>query len=110
MDLKAKELVEIINACGKNGVSHIKIGEIDMKFNGFVIHTETDYPKNVAKISDSHVPVDPNFDHQVNFENAEEEMESLMVTDPAAYEEALFALQLDDSDSNMDSEQDDDIS
>ena len=33
MDIKADELVNIINACGKNGVSSVKIGEIELAFN-----------------------------------------------------------------------------
>ena len=57
-NLKSSDLVKIIEACGKNGVSHFKAGEIEIQFNGFVKHSEKDYPTKVEPISQT-VPVDP---------------------------------------------------
>ena len=67
MDIKASELIEVINACGKNGVSSFKCGEVEILFNGFVIQTENDYPKMVENV-DKLVTTDPNFKLQEEIE------------------------------------------
>lgn len=103
MDIKASELVEIINACGKNGVSHFKCGEIDIGFNGFVIQTENDYPEVVEKV-DKVVTTDPNFKLQEDLEVAGDEVELMMITDPAGYEELINSNQLEESETMEDSE------
>lgn len=103
MEIKPSELVEIINACGKNGVSHFKSGEIDIGFNGFVIQTESDYPK-VAEQVDKVVVADPNFELQERIEEESDDTELMMITDPAAYEEQLLKGQLENSETMEDSE------
>ena len=90
MDIKADELVNIINACGKNGVSSVKIGEIELAFNGFVFQTESDYPVTADKV-DKVVTTDPNFQNQLDLEKGLEDDEQLMLLDPAGYEEKLLS-------------------
>lgn len=103
MNIESKELVKIIEACGKNGVSHFKAGEVEIQFNGFVKHTETDYPSKVDQVSHT-VKVDPNFNLQQESEIEADDTENLMITDPAAYEESLFKDQLEDSETHTDVE------
>lgn len=103
MTIDSIDLVEIIEACGKNGVSHFKAGEVEIQFNGFVKHTEKDYPTKVEPVLQN-VPVDPNFQLQETSEIMSDEIENLMITDPAAYEAALFKDELEDSQTHTDNE------
>lgn len=96
-----KDIVKIIEACGKNGVSQIKMGDIEITFNGLVIQTEKDYPVKVGQVGNN-VQVDPNLKMQEQYEMANEEDEHLLITDPAAYEESLFQNKMEDSDSHTD--------
>lgn len=100
MELKSKELIDIINACGKNGVNHIKIGEIDIEFNGFVKVLESDYPSMVEPV-DKIVNVDPNFEAQTEAEQEIEDTENLMILDPARWEEKLMKDELEESTTNI---------
>ena len=99
-----KDLVKIIEACGKNGVLRFKKGDVDIVFNGFVIQNETDYAEVVPQIKENREAVDPKFVEQHRYEEQSEEMEHLLVTDPAAYEEELFKDNLEDSETHMDDE------
>lgn len=103
MTIESKELVKIIEACGKNGVSHFKAGEVEIQFNGFVKHSEKDYPTSVEPVSQI-VNVDPNFELQQNSEVEADDTENLMITDPAAYEAALFKDELEPSETHTDVE------
>ena len=103
MTIESKELVKIIEACGKNGVSHFKAGEVEIQFNGFVKHDEKDYPNKVESISQN-VKVDPNFELQQQSEVEADDTENLMITDPAAYEESLFKDELEPSETHTDVE------
>ncbi len=89
------EIEKIIEACGKNGVSSFKMGDLEIRFNGFVFQTEKDYPNTVEPITEN-VKVDPKFQDQHDYEVGSDEFENLMVTDPAAYEEALLKNELED--------------
>lgn len=102
-NLKATDLVKIIEACGKNGVSNFKAGEVEIQFNGFVKHSEKDYPTKVEPILQN-VQVDPNFELQQNSEVEADDTENLMITDPAAYEAALFKDELEPSETHTDVE------
>ena len=95
MEMKASELEKIINACGKNGVSNIKIGEIEINFNGFVKVLESDYPKMVEGAEKIAV-TDPNFERQQEVEKELEDIEELLILDPVAYEEKLLKNELED--------------
>jgi hypothetical protein len=86
-----KDLVKIIDACGKNGVSSFKMGDVEIIFNGFVIHAESDYPDKV-----DNVIKDPNFDAQQDFEEGIQEDDLLMINDPLQYEEKLLRDELED--------------
>ena len=101
MELKSEELVNIINACGKNGVNCIKIGDIDIEFNGFVKVLETDYPEMVDG-TEKIVMTDPNFKAQQDVEKELEDIEELLILDPAAYEERLLKGDLEESENNLD--------
>lgn len=103
MDIDGKEIVKIIEACGKSGVSQFKCGEIEISFNGFVIQKESDYPVKMSQVEKVAI-TDPNFDLQTNYETDSEDMETLMITDPAAYEEKLFKDELEESNTHMDVE------
>lgn len=99
-----EEIVKIIEACGKNGVSHFKMGEVEINFNGFVKHTKSDYAEKVESITESEVIVDPNLQAQVNYELQQEEVENLLITDPLAYEELMMnSDNLEDSETHTDS-------
>lgn len=100
MEMKSEDLVTIINACGKNGVNSIKIGEIEIEFNGFVKVLESDYPNMVEPV-DKIAVTDPNFAAQEEAEQEIEETENLMIMDPARWEEKLMKDELEDSDNNM---------
>ena len=94
--MNPETLVKVIDACGKNGVSQFKSGNIRIEFNGFVNHTKADYSLKVAPIGEN-VKVDPNFRAQESVEAAAEDTESLIITDPQAYEEGLFRNEFEDS-------------
>lgn len=106
MNIESKDLVKIIEACGKHGVSSFKSGEIEISFNGFVIHDEKDYASTVEPISHN-VVVDPKFEEQQRYEVAQDDTENLLVTDPAKYEEQLFKDELEDSETYTDIEEND---
>lgn len=101
MDIDGKEIVKVIEACGKSGVSQFKCGELEISFNGFVIQKESDYPVKIDQVADS-VVSDPNFGLQNDYEVDGEDMETLMITDPAAYEEKLFKNELEESQTHTD--------
>lgn len=101
--MKANELVKIINACAKGGVSSYKNGDVHITFNGFVIQTERDYPEMVES-PERVVVKDPNFDLQTEMELDHQDMEDLMILDPAGYEEKLMNDQLQESESMEDNE------
>lgn len=103
MEFKASEIVKIIDACGKSGVSSFKMGELEMVFNGFVIQTESDYPKKADQV-ERLVVADPNFQLQQEFELDNEESEHLIISDPLAYEEKLMNGDFQESDSMVDNE------
>lgn len=96
-----KDLVEIIEACGKNGVSHIKMGDVEITFNGFVIQTESDYPTKVEPVGQN-IQVDPNLKIQQDYEEISDEIEHQIITDPYEYEQSLFKDELEDSDTHTD--------
>lgn len=102
-NLKSSDLVKIIEACGKNGVSNFKAGDIEIQFNGFVKHSEKDYPTKVEPILQN-VQVDPNFGIQESSEVEANETENLVITDPLAYEEAIFKDELEESETHTDIE------
>lgn len=99
MTIESKDLVKIIETCAKSGVSHFRSGDIEIQFNGFVKHSEKDYPTKVEPIFQN-VAVDPNFELQEKSEIEADDTENLMITDPAAYEEALFRDELETSDND----------
>lgn len=101
--MENKDLVKVIEACGKNGVSTFKFGEIEINFNGFVNCTEKDYPSRIDGVSDN-IIVDPKFEDQQNYEEHGDVIENLLLTDPVAYEEALFKDELEPSETHMDGE------
>lgn len=101
MEMKGTDLIKVIDACGKNGVSHIKIGDVEISFNGFVIQTESDYPK-VAQQVDEVVTTDPNFDLQERVEVEGNDTEMMMLNDPLGYEEAVMRNELEDSETMED--------
>lgn len=103
MSIESKELVKIIEACGKNGVTHFKAGDVEIQFNGFVKHSEKDYPVIVDPVT-RNVNVDPNFELQQKSETEADETENLIITDPSAYEEALFGNELEPSETHTDVE------
>ena len=96
MEVKPTDLVKIIEACGKTGVSSFKMGEIEINFNGFVIQTESDYPKQVEGV-DKITQVDPNFQNQQEFEEGLEDDAELMILHPSLYEEQLLKGNLEDN-------------
>tara|TARA_R110002012_G_scaffold206311_2_gene376029 strand:+ start:1191 stop:1499 length:309 start_codon:yes stop_codon:yes gene_type:complete len=100
MELKSDDLINIINACGKNGVNCIKIGEINIEFNGFVKVLESDYPDIVEPV-DKIAVTDPNFIAQQEAEQEIEDTENLMIMDPVRWEEKLMKDELEDSDKNI---------
>ncbi len=100
--MKYNELAKIIEACGKNGVTHFKMGDIEMTFNGVVIHSEKDYSSTVENIGQD-VQIDPNIKRQEEYEIASDEHEHLLVTDPLAYEEMLLKGDMEESETHMDS-------
>lgn len=103
MDIESKDLVKIIEACGKVGVSRFKCTDIEIEFNGFVKFDEKDYPSKVESVLEN-VNVDPNFMNQQEYEIASDAIEDLLVTDPVAYEETLFKDELEPSETHMDEE------
>lgn len=96
MELKSKELVDVIDACGKNGVSQIKLGDIEITFNGFVKVLESDYPEFAAKVGNT-VVADPNFQYQQDLESGYQDDEELLILDPAAYEDKLLKGELENN-------------
>jgi len=100
MEMKSEDLVKILDACGKNGVNSIKIGEIEIEFNGFVKVLESDYPNTVDSV-DKIAVTDPNFAAQEEVEQEIEDTEELMILDPARWEEKLMKNELEDSETNI---------
>lgn len=103
MEIKAADLIKIIDACGKNGVSNFKCGEIEIGFNGFVIQTQKDYPEMVESVKE-HVVADPNFELQEKVESESLNAELLMITDPAEYEKLFLEGKLEESETMTDNE------
>jgi len=100
MEMKPADLIKVLDACGKNGVNHIKIGDIEVNFNGFVKVLESDYPEVVSG-SEKIAVTDPNFEAQQEIERELEETEELLILDPVAYEEKLLKGQLEESENNL---------
>lgn len=103
MTIESKDLVKIIESCGKNGVTLFKCGDIEINFIKFVKYDEKDYPKEVSPILESE-NVDPNFAAQEAYDEVSQDTEELMITDPARYEEQLFKGDLEPSETHTDDE------
>jgi len=86
--MKSSEICKIIESCGQYGVSSIKMGDIEISFNGFVKHYKEDYPEKVNPVEES-VIADPKLEEQLHYEMAQDVIENLAVTDPLAYEEMM---------------------
>jgi len=81
------DLVKVIEACGKHGVSYFKHGRLEIRFAGFVLQSETDYSDKVEKPQS--IVVDPKFEDEAVKEQVLEDIDDLLVTDPLAYEDYI---------------------
>ena len=97
--MDGKDLVKIIEACGKNGVTLFKQGDLEMHFNGFVNYNEKDYSNRVDQIRDVK-SIDPKFEEQFDFDMSREEDADLILEDPAKYEEYIYKEYLEDNDND----------
>lgn len=98
MSFSADELVRVIRACHKAGVTELKIGEILVKFGngdtperktaGAAIPTVTEAE---LKEVQQHLLVEENLEH------AEEQLSLMQLEDPAQYERLILERELEDS-------------
>jgi len=85
--LMSKEIVSIIKACGEHGVRVFKQGDLEIIFG-----KEESVEQDLAYVDPSllrPIEVDPRFAEEQAAINREEELENLMISDPALYEEML---------------------
>lgn len=85
----SKEIVQIIKACGENGVKKFKQGDLEIIFGQEESAVQKDptpvwHPSLLKPIE-----VDPLFEKEQIERTREEEMENLMISDPELYEELL---------------------
>ncbi len=82
LTINSKHLCELIKACSEAKVSEFKLGDLHITFNG------AKSPNNLTDVANNpnnglrSVPLEP-----VN--DRDQELENLMITDPAAYEEMV---------------------
>ena len=80
-----KELVAIIKACGENGVTFFKQGDIEIRFGN---HVE-EKPMAVHPQFLRPIEIDAKFEQEEKDLTRQDVMENLVVEDPELYEEML---------------------
>lgn len=85
--MNLKDLIKLIETCGKNGVTQLKIGEIEVLFDEKQRHN-IDYLTHNDTIN-----VDSNSDYEeespLSKELSDIELEELKLSDPIAYEKYI---------------------
>jgi hypothetical protein len=75
LKFNAKELVEILKVCGEAQVSHLKLGDLDVKFHGFDIHPKEEVITLPIETEEEESPKQSKYDYA----------DDLVLTDPDAW-------------------------
>lgn len=92
--LNARDIIEIISACRKNGVGHFDFNGLTLRF--------LEMPPEETKLFEPDDPeaVRARFEHDLKFNEAqtrEEELENLRLSNPLEYEELIARQELADA-------------
>lgn len=97
--METKELIKLINACKRSGVTELNVGDVAIK-----LEKKGDSISSANKVSE--IPI-PSADElktqkedalfQANIEASDEDLSTLHVEDPSRFEELLLSKELEDS-------------
>ena len=99
MELDTKKISAIIKACGKAGVQEFSLGELRITFG-----TKTDPDLSVSPLSgealsdEDHRKLNEQSLEQDEVRTRENQMEELLITDPAQYERLIIDGEFSDGD------------
>lgn len=90
MDLKIKDLKELIITCAKNGVSDFSWGDLSIQFGGAKVETfeEVETPQEIVKVQEEiHNKI---LEHE-KIKTDIERTSDLIINNPLEFEESLFS-------------------
>lgn len=100
MELKSKEICEIIKAAEKANVNFLEYGSLKLDFGPKRNETQTSQPSNASQVNQATPEKIESIREQSNVElqirQAEDNIEELMLTDPERYEDMLANGELED--------------
>jgi hypothetical protein len=99
-DLSAQDICALIKACGEYGVAQLKLGDLELAFTSQTERSWLHQARHAPTLH-SHLPeaaiseAHPNEQNEHSLEQAElalknDQLAELLLTDPAAYEEAVL--------------------
>lgn len=99
LELNGEDLLKLIEACGKSGVSHLKLGkDIELTFGGQATPTEVPTISQANELAEKAIEVESFAEAEA--ELRKERLESMKLEDPARFEQLLASGDLVDEENN----------
>lgn len=96
--LKAKEVIALVKACGAAGVAELSIGELSIRFSTTTPVAETTSTNHQIVSVPTGQPEDPVHAFERDEQQLkEEQLDLMLIENPAKYEELLMAGDLEDA-------------
>lgn len=99
LELNGEDLLKLIDACGKSGVSHLKLGkDIELTFGGHANPTEVPTTLQANEVAEKAIEVESFAEAEA--ELRKERLESMKLEDPARFEQLLASGDLVDEENH----------
>lgn len=101
MSYDAKDLIRVLTACRKTGVTELKIGDIQVKFGAGEADRIEKEKTEVFTLTDGEFQeAEKEVNINENVVEAEDRLELLQIDDPALYERLVIERELEDRDNS----------